>query len=145
MHGQAVRPHAGEGNQDTKMCVTYIFYAGYKPIVIESSLELTRPRDVIALRNSEIVLNLNLVNEVAWKNISGKVETMKLEDMARHPIVAKFLPRNVPWISMFNRDMRAALGIVYMQDCTIRTAAAWRATIASSTSTRARGSISPAQ
>lgn len=115
-------PMPGEGNQDTKMCVTYIFYAGYKPIVIESSLELTRPRDVIALRNSEIVLNLNLVNEVAWKNISGKVETMKLEDMARHPIVAKFLPRNVPWISMFNRDMRAALGIVYMQDCTIRTA-----------------------
>lgn len=114
-------PMPGAGNENTKMCVTYLFYAGYKPIMVESSLELTEARDVIAIRNSEIVLNMNFINEVAWKRVSGAVHTKMLDDMARHPIVAQELPRNIQWISMYNRDLRAAIGVSYIQDCTVRT------------------------
>lgn len=106
--------------EDALCSVTYVFYAGCKPIIIETTIELTKPRDVIALRNGEIVLNRELVREVAWKNIDGSVETSYIDDMPRHPIVAKYLPRNTPWIAMYNREKRAAIGVVYVKDVSIR-------------------------
>lgn len=106
---------------DDVLCsATYAFYAGYKPILIETTMELTRPRDVLALRNGEIVVNKELATDVAWKNIDGTVGTSAVIDLPRHPICGKRLHRNTPWVVLYNRNLRAAIGVVYVSDVNIR-------------------------
>jgi hypothetical protein len=106
---------------DDVLCsVTYIFYAGYKPIIIETTMELTKSRGVLALRNGEIVVNKELADGVAWKNIDGTVQSSPILDLPRHPTCGKYLHRNTPWVALFNRNLKAAIGVVYIEDVNIR-------------------------
>ena len=106
---------------DDVLCsVTYVFYAGYKPIIIETTMELTKSRGVLALRNGEIVVNKELADEVAWKNSNGTIQASAVLDLPRHPICGKYLHRDTQWVALLNRKLKAAIGVVYLDDVNIR-------------------------
>ncbi|MCL2518262.1 MAG: hypothetical protein FWF15_06830 [Oscillospiraceae bacterium] len=105
---------------DVKISVTYLFYADYRPIVISTSMELTKDRDVIALRGSEIVVNRELTQEIAWRNMDGTYETACASDLPRHPTMGKRLPGSTPWVALYNREYEALLAVAYIENANVR-------------------------
>ena len=105
---------------DVHCAVTYTFYAGFRPIIVSSSMELTQDRDVIALRSAEVVMSRELASEVAWRNMDGTVTTSYIQDLPRHPIRGKYLPAATPWIAVYDRKSEACLGISYIETSAIR-------------------------
>lgn len=106
--------------EDVLCSVTYTFYASYRPVIVASTMELTKDRDVIALRNGEVVMNRDLAEEVAWRNMDGTVTTSYIGELPRHPIMGKRLPATTPWVAVYNRDKEAALAISYIENSNIR-------------------------
>lgn len=99
---------------------TYMFYAGNPGIILQSTTELTRDRDVVALRNGEIVLNRELVDEFAWKKTNGEVSTVRISDLPRHPAMGLYMDFKTPWFALFNRERQAAVGVVNVELANIR-------------------------
>lgn len=106
---------------DVKISVTYNFYAGYRPIVVTSTMQLTQDRDIIALRGGEIVINRELANEIAWRNLDGTVDHVHADDLPRHPTRGKYLPAKTPWVALLNSEKEAALGVAYVENSSICT------------------------
>ena len=77
-----------------------------------STIEIKKDIAVKALRNGEIVLNRELVDEFAWREPDGSGGTMVIQDGPRHPRHAKVLPYNTPWACFFNRDRKCGLGMI---------------------------------
>ncbi len=99
---------------------TYVFYAGNPAITLQSTTELTRDRDVIALRNGEIVFNRELAEEFAWKKTDGEVATVLIADLPRHPTMGLYMDFKTPWFALFNRERQAAVGVVNVEVTNIR-------------------------
>lgn len=105
---------------DVKCSVTYTFYANSRPIIVSSTMELTQDKDVIALRSGEVVMNRELCQEVAWRNMDGTVDTSYIQDLPRHPTRGKYLPSTTPWVAIYNREKEACLGISYLDFGSLR-------------------------
>ncbi|MGI6336505.1 MAG: hypothetical protein ACOXZM_05515 [Eubacteriales bacterium] len=106
--------------EDVLCSVTYTFYASYQPVIVASTMEVTKDRDVIALRNGEVVINRDLADEIAWRNMDGTVETHYVDELPRHPTMGQRLPVTTPWVVLYNREKEAALGICYIENTNIR-------------------------
>ena len=105
---------------DVLCSVTYRFYASYPIIVIQTTMELTKDRDVVALRNGEVVFNRELINEFAWKKPDGSVGTTMLTDVPRHPAMGMRLDVGTEWFVLMNRDKRAGFGVVPVEVSNVR-------------------------
>lgn len=99
---------------------TYMFYAASPTIILQSTAELTQDRDVIALRNGEIVFNRELADEFAWKKTDGEVNTVRIDDLPRHPVMGLYMDFKTPWFALFNREKQAAVGVVNVELANIR-------------------------
>lgn len=97
---------------EAEVSITYLFYGSVPWVVMSSSIEIKKNIAVKALRNGEIVLNRELVDEFAWREPDGSGGTMLIQDGPRHPRHAKVLPYNTPWACFFNRDNKCGLGML---------------------------------
>ncbi len=96
------------------------FYAETPVIMLQSTVELTKDRDVIALRNGEIVLNREIVDEFAWKKPNGQISTIYINDVPRHPAMGMRLDTCTEWYSLINRERETAIGVVNIETANIR-------------------------
>jgi len=101
--------------EDVRVSVTYEFYADYRPILVSSTMELTKNRDIISLRGGEVVINRELANEVAWRNMDGTVTWVNADDLPRHPTMGQRLPSTTPWTVLLNSEKEAGLGVSYIE------------------------------
>ena len=101
--------------EDVRVSVTYEFYADYRPIIVASTMELTKDRDIISLRGGEVVINRELATEVAWRNMDGTVTQVNADDLPRHPTMGQRLPATTPWTAFLNSEKEAALGVSYIE------------------------------
>ncbi len=98
--------------EETEVSITYRFYDRLPWIHMCSSYQVKKPVAVQALRNGEVVLNRELVEEFAWRKPGGGAGTMVITDGPRHPKHAKVLPPDTPWACLFSRRRRCGLGLV---------------------------------
>ena len=56
---------------DVQCSVTYIFYAHQPYLIMQSVTDILEDLDVRAFRNGELVVNLNVAREYAWKEPNG--------------------------------------------------------------------------
>jgi hypothetical protein len=97
---------------ETEIAITYRFYDRLPWIHMSSTYQVKKPLAVWALRNGELVLNREVVDEFAWRKPGGGAETMMILDGPRHPKHAKVLPPDTPWACFFSRKHRSGLGMV---------------------------------
>ena len=97
---------------ESHISITYRFYEKLPWILMSSRIEIKRDLAVKALRNGEIVLNRELVDEFAWRKPDGNADSMVIEEGPRHPAHAKVLPYDTPWVCFFNRKHQCGLGMV---------------------------------
>ena len=107
---------------DVLCSVTYTFYAHQPYIMMESVTDILADMDVRALRNGEIVINLNVAKEYAWKEPSGRIKTVVFEDRPQEPRRAVDIPAQSPWWAFFNRERRAALAAIILDSSAYRRA-----------------------
>ncbi len=106
--------------EETEVAITYRFYAGLPWIHMSSSFQVKKPVAVSALRNGEVVLNRELVEEFAWRQPGGGVGTMRITDAPRHPSHGKVLPPDTPWVCLFSRAHGCGLGVVTAKTANFR-------------------------
>lgn len=104
--------HVDPYTEESRMAVTYRFYARTPWIFFSTLLEVRKDVNAKALRNGEIVLDRKLVDELAWRAPAGGPLTMRIKDGPKHPRHAKILPADMPWVCLFNRAGRYGLGLV---------------------------------
>ncbi|MFW6139132.1 MAG: hypothetical protein ACOC7U_08160 [Spirochaetota bacterium] len=97
---------------EVEVSITYYFYNHLPWILMSSTIEVTKDIAVKALRNGEIVLNRELVDEFAWHKPGGGFDSMVITDGPRHPKHAKVLPCITPWVCFFSRENRCGLGVI---------------------------------
>lgn len=105
---------------DVQCSITYTFYAHQAHFIMESVTDILEDMDVRALRNGELVINLNVANEFAWQEPSGKVKTLRFDTRPQEPRRALDISANSAWWSFFNRDRRAALATVILDSSSYR-------------------------
>jgi len=99
-------------DEESNVSITYRFYERVPWIHMSSKIEIKKDIAVKALRNGEIVLNRELVDEFAWRLANGKAGTMVITDGPRHPQHAKVLPPDTPWTCFFTRKHGCGLGMI---------------------------------
>jgi len=100
---------------ESHISINYRFYDRVPWIVMSSTIRITKELSVKALRNGEIVLNRELVEEFAWRGPDGTVDSMIITDGPRHPEHAKVLPYDTPWVCLFNRKHECGLGLLTLE------------------------------
>ena len=65
---------------DVECSVTYVFHAHQPYLLMDSNLDILQDVDVRAMRNGEIVANLNVAREFAWKRTDGGIGTLKFAE-----------------------------------------------------------------
>jgi hypothetical protein len=105
---------------EIEVSITYLFYDRVPYVLVTSTLEIKKGITVKALRNGEIVLNRDLVEEFAWREPDGSTGCMIITDSPRHPAHAKVLPHDTPWAVLFNRMRRCGLGLVNVDSTNFR-------------------------
>jgi hypothetical protein len=95
--------------------VSYRFYADKPYVMVESMIDVTKDMDVVALRNGEIVLNHNVVNEFAWKKADGEIGSVVIKERPRHPTRGMDLHISTPWFAFYNREIPCALGVMNLE------------------------------
>ncbi|UCB46679.1 MAG: hypothetical protein JSV25_04460 [Spirochaetota bacterium] len=97
---------------ESNISINYKFYDRVPYILMSSSIEIKKELSVKALRNGEVVLNRELVEEFAWRDPDGYLGSMRVLEGPRHPKHAKVLPYDVPWVCFFNRKYQSGLGLI---------------------------------
>jgi len=105
---------------DVQCSITYTFYAHQPHFVMESVTDILEDMDVRALRNGELVINLNVANEFAWQEPSGNVKTLRFDTRPQEPRRALDISADSAWWSFFNRERRAALATVILDSSAYR-------------------------
>jgi hypothetical protein len=105
---------------DVMCSITYTFYAYQPYMMMESVTDISEDLDVRALRNGEIVVNLNVIREFAWKHPDGKIMTMELSGRPKEPRRAVDIPASSPWWAFFNREVGCSLAAVILESNSIR-------------------------
>jgi hypothetical protein len=105
---------------DTECSVTYVFYAHQPYMLMDSTLDILQDMDVRALRNGEIVVNLNVVREFAWKQPDGNVQVIDFKQRPREPKRALDLPVDTPWWAFIHRDLHCSLAALTLQTAAVR-------------------------
>ena len=100
---------------EAEVSVTYFFYDKVPWVLMTSTIEIRKDISVKALRNGEIVLNRELVDEFAWREPDGTSGSMVIEDSPRHPRHAKVLPYNTPWACFISRAHECGLGMITVE------------------------------
>ncbi len=119
MHGPVFAMTKRSGTLDhypeAELSVTYLFYDKVPWVLMTSTIEINRDISVKALRNGEIVLNRELVDEFAWREPDGSSGSIVIEECPRHPRHAKVLPYNTPWACFISRENSCGLGMVTVE------------------------------
>jgi hypothetical protein len=95
--------------------VTYTFYRHTPYIMMESSLDVVKDVDVAALRNGEIVVNQEVVDEFAWVRPDGDIGTVVIKELPRHPTRAMDLDAWTRWWAFYNRKLPCALAAINLE------------------------------
>jgi len=119
MHGPVFSMTRRSGTLDhypeAEVSVTYFFYDEVPWVLMTSTIEVIKDIFVKALRNGEIVLNRELVDEFAWCEPDGTKGLLRIQDAPRHPRHAKELPYNAPWACFISRENSCGLGMVTVE------------------------------
>ena len=105
---------------DVECSVTYVFYAHQPYMLMDSNVDILQDLDVRALRNGEIVVNLNVVREFAWKQPNGQVQVVDFKQRPREPKRALDMPMDTPWWAFINRERRCSLAAITLQTAAVR-------------------------
>jgi hypothetical protein len=105
---------------DVMCSITYTFYAYQPYLMMESTTDINEDLDVRALRNGEIVVNLNVVREYAWKHPDGRIMTLEFAGRPKEPRRAVDIPASSPWWAFFNREVGCALAAVILESNSTR-------------------------
>lgn len=105
---------------DVLVSVTYTFYAYQPYMIMQSITDIEEDLYVRAIRNGEIVVNLNFVQEYAWKHPDGRILTLPFEGRPKDPRRALDIPPNSPWWAFFNRDIGCSLAAIILESNDMR-------------------------
>lgn len=100
--------------------VTYTFYRHTPYMMLETSMDVVKDLDVEALRNGEIVINQEVVDEFAWVRPDGDIDSVVIKDMPRHPTRALDISAWTRWWAFFSRDVPCALAAINLELTGIR-------------------------
>jgi hypothetical protein len=100
---------------EVECSITYTFYAGKPYVIVSSVLDVNKDMDVVALRNGEIVLNHNVVEEFAWKKADGEIGSVVIKERPRHPTRGMDLHIATPWFAFYNRHVPCALAVLNLE------------------------------
>ena len=119
MHGPVFSMTKRSGTMDhypeAIVSVGYYFYDRVPWMLMTSTIEIKKDISVKALRNGEIVLNRELVDEFAWCEPDGSRGLIRIQDTPRHPRHGKELPYNTPWACFISRDHGCGLGMITVE------------------------------
>jgi hypothetical protein len=102
---------------DDALCsITYVFYAHQPYMVMDSVIDILEPMDVRALRNGEIVINLNVADSFSWRQPDGTVRNVRFTDRPKEPRRALDIPDKSPWWAFTNLERRAALASIVLEN-----------------------------
>jgi len=125
MHGPVFsmtkRSGALDHYPEAEVSVTYLFHNSVPWVLMTSTIEIRKDISVKALRNGEIVLNRELIDEFAWREPDGTEGLIRIQDAPRHPQHAKVLPYNTPWACFISRENSCGLGMVTVELSHFRT------------------------
>jgi hypothetical protein len=107
---------------DVQVSVTYTFYAHQPHVMVSTVTDIHEDLHVRALRNGEIVVNLNYVREYAWKHPDGRIMTLAFEGRPQEPRRAVDIPAASPWWAFFNREIGCSLAAIILESTSMRRA-----------------------
>lgn len=106
---------------DTFCSISYVFYAHQPYMMMESIFDILQPLDVRALRNGELVINLEVADSFTWKEPSGEIKNVRFADRPKEPRRALDISERCPWWAFTNLERRAALASIVLNNAsTIR-------------------------
>lgn len=88
----------------TSVSQTYVFYANSPFIRVNSVIDIKKGAHIQALRNGEIVFNLNTITNFALRDKLGEVKHTVITDLPRFEEVALTYDADMPWIAFYNPD-----------------------------------------
>jgi hypothetical protein len=100
---------------DVKVAITYVFYAYQPYVMMDSVTDVSKDLDVRALRNGELVINLKVGREYAWKMPDGRIMVVPYEGRPKNPQRAIDIPADSEWWAFTNLDRHASLGAIILE------------------------------
>ena len=87
---------------ETHVSQTYIFYSQIPAIRVNSIIDINKGRHVQALRNGEIVFNLETITNFALRDKFGEIKDFVLMDLPRFEELALTFDADTPWTAFYN-------------------------------------------
>lgn len=101
--------------EEVDCSLTYLFYSGRPGITVESSIDVTKDLDVVALRNGSVVLNKETTGDFVWMDVDHTVKNVHITDLPRHPTKGMVFDARTPWFAFYNREKGNALGVLNLE------------------------------
>ncbi len=101
--------------EEVDCSLTYLFYSGQPGILVESSIDVNKDLDVVALRNGSVVLNKETTGDFAWMDVDHTVKSVHITDLPRHPVKGMVFDARTPWFAFYNRQKGNALGVLNLE------------------------------
>ncbi len=89
---------------ETRLSQTYIFYSRCPYVRTNSVFDINKDIYVQALRNGEIVFNLEVLKEFALRDKFGEIKSFTVTDFPRFEEIALRYSADTPWVAFFNSD-----------------------------------------
>ena len=105
---------------ETHVSQTYIFYSQIPAIRVNSIIDINKGRHVQALRNGEIVFNLETVTNFALRDKFGEIKDFVLMDLPRFEEVALTFDADTPWTAFYNPSYKFGFAEVTLNIAAMR-------------------------
>lgn len=105
---------------DTYVSQTYIFYSQCPFVRVSSIIDINKGKHIQALRNGEIVFNLNTVNNFAFRDKTGEIKNFVLTDLPRFEEIALTFDADTPWTAFYNPSYKFGFAEVTLSIAAMR-------------------------
>lgn len=105
---------------ETYVSQTYIFYSQIPVIRVNSVIDINKGRHIQALRNGEIVFNLDTITNFALRDKAGDIKNFVLTDLPRFEEIALTFEADTPWTAFYNPTYKFGFAEVTLNIAAIR-------------------------
>lgn len=99
---------------------TYIFYSETPYIRTNSILDINKSAHVQAVRNGEIVFNLETITSFAFKDKLGEIKHTVITDLPRFEEVALTYDEDAPWVAFYSSEKKFGFAEVTLKTAAMR-------------------------
>ncbi len=95
---------------------TNVYYAGKPYVLVTETTVFEQDTYVKAVRQAEVVFNHEVLDEFAYVDPLGAVQSFEVEGSRPHPEHAIVLPLETPWMTLFSREKQVAFAYIPLED-----------------------------